>query len=170
MPYFCKFHTWWDNFSTAGNCADTFLSMMQVLKEGAFHGRTRKREDLLIGQYHRGLSAREQERVLTLFESGEVRCVIGTVAFGLGLDVTGVRNVFLHGLPRSPAEMWQMIGRSGRDGLPATAHLLATGPVEAPMQQLVADIRQDKVDLCLSNLFAEYFGVFSRFAVSEKDC
>ncbi|ESR26539.1 DNA helicase RecQ [Lutibaculum baratangense] len=74
--------------------------------------------------YHAGMSqedrARNQETFLA--EAGVV--MVATIAFGMGIDKSDVRYV-LHGdLPSSLEAYYQEIGRAGRDGAAAEAHLL----------------------------------------------
>jgi ATP-dependent DNA helicase RecQ len=76
--------------------------------------------------YHAGLEADERSRVQEAFMAGDLRVVVATIAFGMGIDKADIRAVIHHNLPKSLENYAQEIGRAGRDGLPSRCEVLAS--------------------------------------------
>lgn len=76
-----------------------------------------------ISPYHAGLSVAIRRSVQDRFVRGELKCIAATIAFGMGIDVPGVRCVVHYGLPGTLENYSQEIGRAGRDGAPADCAL-----------------------------------------------
>ena len=74
--------------------------------------------------YHAGMdmAAREEHQDVFMTEPGVV--IAATIAFGMGIDKADVRYVFHTDLPGSVEAYYQEIGRAGRDGARAEAHML----------------------------------------------
>jgi ATP-dependent DNA helicase RecQ len=80
-------------------------------------------EEALV--YHAGLDRGTRAAAQHRFLTDEVRVIVATNAFGMGVDKPNVRTVVHAGVPSSLEAYYQEAGRGGRDGLPARALLLA---------------------------------------------
>lgn len=75
--------------------------------------------------YHAGLPDGFRAEAQCAFMAGEIRIMVATIAFGMGIDKADIRGVIHYNLPKSLENHTQEIGRAGRDGQPAVCELLA---------------------------------------------
>ncbi|BAZ53699.1 ATP-dependent DNA helicase RecQ [Nostoc sp. NIES-4103] len=66
--------------------------------------------------YHAGLSDEERTTNQTRFIRDDVRVMVATIAFGMGINKPDVRLVVHFDLPRNLESYYQESGRAGRDG------------------------------------------------------
>ena len=74
--------------------------------------------------YHAGMDKWDRDRNQDTFMTEPGQVMVATIAFGMGIDKPDVRFVFHTDLPGSMEAYYQEIGRAGRDGQAAEAHML----------------------------------------------
>jgi ATP-dependent DNA helicase RecQ len=78
---------------------------------------------LVAVAYHAGLRANERVEAQEAFMNDGLDVIVATTAFGMGVDKANVRFVYHWEISESVDSLYQELGRSGRDRLPAESRL-----------------------------------------------
>ena len=124
--------------------------------------------------YHAGLSSEKRDEIFKKFKSEDVKVIVATIAFGMGIDKANIRFVLHTSMPKTLENYSQEIGRAGRDGLSSDVLLLFSKADEIAKQRFVDELPdgvyktsaykklQTMYKFCISSkcrhqLLAEYF-------------
>ncbi|MCQ2223434.1 MAG: RecQ family ATP-dependent DNA helicase [Bacteroidaceae bacterium] len=112
--------------------------------------------------YHAGLNNNEKDDRQNQWQKGNIRIMVATNAFGMGIDKAEVRTVVHMGLPDAIESYFQEAGRAGRDNLFAEAILLYDGNDIRTLKKRVNEYYPDKT--IIRNIYDE-IGCYLQIAV-----
>jgi len=118
-----------------------------------------KRQGFQALPYHAGLEKETRARHQELFLRDEVKIMVATIAFGMGIDKSNVRYVVHTDLPKNIESYYQETGRAGRDGLDSEALLFYTYADVSKMKrfaQVEGNPEQTEISLNKLDRMAEY--------------
>lgn len=94
------------------------MTLKDTLGLNAYLYQIKHPENLLVEMFHKSTGQDSKDRILAEFKSttSTIRCLIATVALGMGLDIRDIDLVIHIGCPKSVLSYWQEASRCARYG------------------------------------------------------
>ena len=115
------------------------------------HPGSRLADDRLVEQFSSAIAQTTKDRILkSFYENTNLRVVISTVAFGMGIDIPDIRTVIHWGVPQGFCEYWQQVGRACRDGQKGRS-IVHTAPITRRLTTSddMKDVFKNEITRCI---------------------
>lgn len=135
-----------------GNGKDQIVEFLKTHKDecGIIYCFTRKETEQISNflnnsgfntlAYHAGLPANQRDEIFKKFKNENIKIIVATIAFGMGIDKGNIRFVLHTSMPKTLENYSQEIGRAGRDGMMADVLLLYSKADEIGKKRFIDEL------------------------------
>jgi len=127
-----------------------------------------KQQGLRAVGYHAEMPMEARKQAHMDFITDKAQVIVGTIAFGMGIDKPDIRQVIHYGLPKTIEAYYQQTGRAGRDGLPSTCTCIWSNAEDVQFLTGLLQINGQKAEANARNV--EALAEMARFAGDNETC
>jgi ATP-dependent DNA helicase RecQ len=154
--------------------SELFLSLKASLQQFAYADSIQDSSHLLLEMFHKCTDESSKTRILNLFTKPDssIRCIIATVALGMGIDIRDVDLVVHYGCPKSVVSYWQEAGRCARDGRQGMSYILYDNFTASlkTTDVTMANIVRNSEKECIRQNVMNVFEVLEKKVIKNKLC
>ena len=157
---------------TRKHCGLIFRLFEIHLKDKFYHGITRP-QNRMVEMYHAGTPDTMKKHIIENLseETGHIRILISTIAFGMGVDCKSVHRIVHFGPSKNMECYVQESGWAGRDGKPSNCIILSNGLLSSHCTTNMKKFVVNEKSVCLRQLiFSDFKISCSYFEIPHQCC